>query len=44
MFPGPDTMGFVWGGVGQALTQFMQFSAIFVMLAGLATSVTHSEG
>ena len=29
MFPGPDTMGFVWGGVGRALMQFMLFSAIF---------------
>ena len=28
MFPGPDSMGFVWGGVGRALVQFMQFSAI----------------
>ena len=44
MFLGPDSMGFVWGGVGRAL---MQFSAIFAILAVLATSVTratHSEG
>ena len=39
MFPGPDSMGFVWGGVG-ALMQFMHFLAIFAMLAVLATSVT----
>ena len=47
MFPDPDSMGFVWGGVGRALLQFMHFSAIFAMLAVLATSVTrgtHSEG
>ena len=25
MFPGPDSMGFVWGGVGRALMQFMHF-------------------
>ena len=40
MFPGPDSMGFVWGGVGRALMQFMHFSAIFVMLAVSAISVT----
>ena len=40
MFLGPDFMGFVWGGVGRALMQFMHFSAIFGMLAVLATSVT----
>ena len=40
MFPGPNSMGFVWGGVGRALMQFMQLSAIFAMLAVLATSVT----
>ena len=40
MFLGPDSMGFVWGGVGRALVQFMHFSAIFVMLAVLATLVT----
>ena len=44
MFPGPDSIGFVWGGVGRALVQFMHFPAIFAMLAVLATSVTHSEG
>ena len=32
-------MGLVWGGVGQALVQCMLFSAIFAMLAVLATSV-----
>ena len=40
MFPDPDSMGFVWGGVGRPLMQFMHFSAIFAMLAVLATSVT----
>ena len=40
MFPGPDSMRFVWGGVGRALMQFMQFLAIFAMLAVLSTSVT----
>ena len=47
MFPGPDSMGFVWGGVGQALVHFMHFLAVFAMLAVLATSATrttHSEG
>ena len=39
MFPGSDSIGFVWGGVGRALMQFMHFSAIFAMLAVLATSV-----
>ena len=32
MFPGPNFMGFVWGGVGRALMRFMLFSAIFAML------------
>ena len=40
MFPGPDSMRFVWAGVGRALMQFMHFSAIFGMLAVLATLVT----
>ena len=40
MFPGPDSMGFVWGGVGRVLMQLMHFSAIFPILAVLATSVT----
>ena len=30
VFPGPDSMGFVWGGVGRALMQFMHFLVIFV--------------
>ena len=38
--PGPDFIGFVWGGVGRALMQFIHFSAIFAMLVVLATSVT----
>ena len=29
MFPGRDSMGFVWGGVGRALMQFMHILAIF---------------
>ena len=33
MFPGPDSIGFVWGGVGRALMQFMHLFAIFAMLA-----------
>ena len=40
MFPGPDSMGFVWGGMRRALMQFMHLFAIFAMLAVLATSVT----
>ena len=40
MFPGLDSMGFVWGGVGRALMQFAHFSAFFAMLAVLATLVT----
>ena len=32
--------GVVWGGVGRALMQFMDFSAIFALLAILVTSVT----
>ena len=40
MFRGAGSIGFVWGGVGRALMQFMQFLAFFSMLAVLATSVT----
>ena len=40
MFLGPDSMAFVWGGVGRVLMQFMRFSAILAMLAVLATSMT----
>ena len=40
MFPGPDSIGFVWGGVRRALIQFVHFLAFFGMLAVLATSVT----
>ena len=40
MFPGPDSMRFVLGGVGRALMQCMHFLATFGMLAVLATSVT----
>ena len=38
VFPGRDSMGFVWGGVGRV--QLMHFSAIFATLAVLAISVT----
>ena len=34
MFPGPDSMGFVWGGVGQALMQFMHFFGHFCYVGG----------
>ena len=44
MFPGPGSMGFVWGGVGRVLVQFMQFSIILAMLAVLGPRGTHSEG
>ena len=40
MFPSPDTMEFVWGGVGRAPMQFMHFLNIFATLAFLATLVT----
>ena len=40
VFPGSDSMGFVWGGVGRAPMQLMHFLAIFAMLGVLATSVT----
>ena len=40
MVPGPNSVGFVWGGVGRALMPFMHFLATFAMLAGLVTSVT----
>ena len=40
MFSVPDSMGFVWVGVGRALMELMHFSAIFAMLAVLATLVT----
>ena len=34
MFPGPDSIGFVWGGVGRALTQFMHFFSHFCYVGG----------
>ena len=40
MFPGFDSVGFVWGGVGRAHVQLMHFLAMFGMLVVLATSVT----
>ena len=39
VFPGPNSSGFVWSGVGRAL-QCMQFSAIFAMPVVFATVVT----
>ena len=40
VFPGPDSMGFVWGRLGRALLQFMQLLVVFAMLAVFATLVT----
>ena len=40
LLPGPDSMGFVWGGVGRAMMQLMQLLVFFAMLPVLATSVT----
>ena len=40
VFPGPDSMGFVRGGVGRAHYAVQHFAAIFDMLAVLASSVT----
>ena len=34
MFPGPDSIGFVWGGVGRALMQFMHFFSHFCYVGG----------
>ena len=34
MFPGPDSIGFVWGGVGRALMQFMHFFSHFSYVGG----------
>ena len=36
----PDSVRFVWGGVGHALLQFMHFSAVVATLAILTASVT----
>ena len=47
MFPVFNSMALVWGGVGQALVQFMLFSAIFAMLVFCRPRWprgTHSEG
>ena len=35
MCSGPDSMGFVWGGVGRALTQFMHFFSHFCYVGGV---------
>ena len=40
MFSGPDPMGFVWGGMGRALMQFMLFATTFAISAVLTTFVT----
>ena len=42
MFPRPDSMGFVWGGVGRALVQVMHFSAIFVSVGDVGDPVLPS--
>ena len=34
MFPGPDSVGFVWSGAGRALMQFMHFSSIHFCYVG----------
>ena len=34
MFPGPHSIGFVWGGVGRALMQFMHFFSHFWYVGG----------
>ena len=34
VFPGSDSMGFVWGGVGRALMQFMHFFSHFCYVGG----------
>ena len=34
MFPGPDSIGFLWGGVGRALMQFMRFFSHFCYVGG----------
>ena len=39
-FLGPDSMRFVWGGVGQALLRFMQLLVVFALSSFLATLVT----
>ena len=41
LFPSTTStvIGFIWGGVRRAPVQFMHFSAIFAMLAVLATPV-----
>ena len=34
MFPGPDSIGFVWGGVGRVLMQFMHLFGHFRYVGG----------
>ena len=34
MFPGPNSIGFVWGGVGRALMRFMHFFSHFCYVGG----------
>ena len=31
MFPGPNSMGFVWGGMGRALLQLMRFLVLYLL-------------
>ena len=34
MFPDPNSIGFVWGGVGRALVQFVHFFGHFWYVGG----------
>ena len=34
VFPGPNSIGFVWGGVGRALMQFMHLFSHFCYVGG----------
>ena len=40
MFPGPDSMGFVWVGVGLALMHLKQLLVVFATSPFLATTLT----
>ena len=47
VFPGPDSIGFVWGGVGRALMQFYALFSHFWYVGGfggLGARGTHSKG
>ena len=39
MLSGPNSIGFVWSGVGQVLMRFMQLLVVFAMSAFLAMLV-----